>query len=168
MRFYPTPMIRFYLRYASVFIFVIVPAYTTWACVTDPTGGIGYGMFFVMLLVGGCLIMNVFWEKMFASLEVGNGAVTWRCPFRKKQVISLCECVYSGVELEESHNGLPYPFLYVARKPYPTEYRNRINKVKTKDGFIKFWYSEDLCKCLERKLPKGTAGSLTAYRIRTK
>jgi len=114
------------------------------------------------------LLHLFFWEKFFATLTITNEEIRWRCMFRREICLPFDECKYVGVQLEESGNGLEYPFVYFSHTPYPCEFIGKINKLKCKPGFIKFWYSQALDNYLVSSMPSQFSSALLAYRIRSK
>jgi len=114
------------------------------------------------------LIHKFLWEKFFATLTISEQYVCWKCLFRRSISMSIEECGYIGVQEEESANGLPYPFVYFSSKPYPLKYSGKINKLPCTQGFIKFWYSEDLCQYLVDHFQGNQTGALLSYRIRSR
>ena len=114
------------------------------------------------------LVHKNFWEKFFARLIVKDDCICWKCPFRKTIIIPIEQCNYIGVQLEESHNGLPYPNIYFAVRPYPSEYIGKINKVPCREGFVKFWYTEKLSNYICQKLSGDKTGGLLYYRIQSR
>lgn len=171
MKFYPRPMIRYCIRYVALLLFVVSPFIILINAFLDvPSEHRIYVLSVVSFLCAGSWVLFYFalLEKLFATIKITNDMICWKCPLKKSYNIPISECIYSGVELEDSHNGLPYPFVFVSCYSYPLEYKSKINKLKCNDVFIKYWYSEQLCKYLEKSLPKGTSGALTAYRLRKK
>lgn len=174
MKFYTKPILRYCYRYLLLMILVGLPTYFVVLSIFDdgfvqPQDKPLVASFFLVLMVCGCVLVHIgFWEKCFATVIVTDGDIRWKCPFRKTRILPMEKCRFSGVESEESYNGLPYLHIYVSCEPYPQKFKNRINRLKCSDRFIKFWYSEELCRVLERTLPVESRGSLTAYRIRSK
>ena len=117
-----------------------------------------------MVLFGGFIMHIGFLEKCFATLKVTNKLIEWKCPFRRSQRINAAECRYFGVQLEDSHNGLDYAFIYISKGPYPQEYDHKIDKMKCSEDFIKFWYSDELCDYLIEQFPANRTGPLQYYR----
>jgi hypothetical protein len=58
--------------------------------------------------------------------------------------------------------------IYFSTTPYPVQFFNKINKVKCTDGFIKFWYSEELCDYLIATLPHEKTKQLATFKTRQK
>ena len=171
MKFYAKKPLRFFYRYALIGILIGLPLYmavllaSVKELVTENDRPYMVATCLVLACIGAVFMHFGFSEKCFATLHFSDDSVCWRAPLRRKCVISLLDCKFAGVENEDSHNGRPYPYIYISPAPYPIAYKNKINKLKCSNNFIKFWYSDELCKYLEEHLPKGCAGSLTAYRI---
>ena len=170
MKFYTLPAIRYWARYGIIFILFGGPAimfipYLFGGQALRPEDVPIFSALCLILFSAGGFIMNIgFLEKCFASLTVTSQTIEWKCPFRRTCKIPTLECRYFGVQLEDSHNGLDYAFIYISKDPYPKEYEHRINKLKCSDGFIKFWYSDELCDYLVEKFPHNRTGPLQYYR----
>ena len=113
------------------------------------------------------LIYYNFWEKWFAIIEVTDNSIIWSCPLKHSHTLLLFECKFFGVQLEESYNGLPYPFIYISKHPYPRELEGKINKIRCSNEFVKFWYSDDLCNCLIAKFSNNRTGPLQYYQYQS-
>ena len=177
VKFYTKPPLRYFYRYALLGLLIVLPVFIFiyfaedigWRNIWIDPSLIGGMLFLLLLVVGGIILVHfAFWEKCFATLTITEDEVIWRCPFRKTRRLPVFECRYIGVELEESANGLPYPFIYLTSEPYPYEYRHKINKLRCSDSFIKFWYSEKLSDHLRERFPGMKTGSLLAYQIKQK
>ena len=169
MKFYTKPVLRFYIRWVCIGILVILPlymAFAVWELAAEAKDGWILSAVCLLLAVCGIVLVSyAFWEKFFATLWITEDVIEWRCPFRKTRRIRLSECRFTGVEVEESYNGLPYPFIWFSVSPYPVEFRNKINKVQNSDTFIKFWYTEQLAQYLIDHFPGKLSGPVLAYRI---
>ena len=172
MKFYTKPGLRFYIRWVCIGILVILPlvmAAEAWKYSIEQGGGWSLTIVCTLLLICGIGVVNyAFWEKFFATLRLTEECVEWKCPFRKTRRMSLAAWKVTGVEQEESYNALPYPFIWFSTAPYPHEFRNKINRVKNSDTFIKFWYTEPLAQYLIDRFPGRLSGPVAAYRIRQK
>ena len=107
-------------------------------------------------------------EKCFATLEVYDTKVVWKCIFKKSHTIMISDCKFIGVESEESFNGLDYPFIYFAIHYYPNEFSRKINKIRVTDEFIKFWYTDELAEYVILHLPKEKTGGVQYYQHQKK
>ena len=101
--------------------------------------GTGYG--FYILRIG-------LWDKLFSSICVDENRIVWKCPLRKRRTILQSSVRFIGVEAENAFNGLEYPFIYISMAPYPKEYAHKIDKLPCRDGFLKYWYTDELAAYL--------------------
>ncbi len=166
MKFYTKPILRYCYRYLWLVVFCGIPAYLTISAIADYPAKNSLGLAIIcgiLFVYMAGLTHYAFWEKFFASIQIDNDQVIWRCPFRKTRTLPFSEC-WIGVELEDAHNGLDYPLVYFSRNPYPEKYRSRINKMKVSPDFIKFWYSEELAEYIIRNVASQKMGSLQYYR----
>lgn len=170
--FHTKPLLRIY-RYLFLLLFIILPLYLA-SLAFDATMVRREDVVIHILMCSGlavidCVLVHCFfWEKFFATLTFSDEQIIWKCPFRKTIKLAINECNYVGVQLEESHNGLPYPFVFFSVKPYPYAFRGKINKLPCKEEFIKFWYTEELSDFLVGYLPSDKKGQILAYRIQSK
>ena len=172
MTFYTKPILKVY-RYMFLFVFIGLPLYLATLAFFDISmvkqeDVLPHLLTMLLLAIVGAVLTHFFWEKFFAVLTVADGQIIWRCPFRKTLRLQIDQCDYIGVQREDAHNGLLYYFIYVSDRPYPQEYAGKINKVSCKEGFIKFWYSEELSAYLISQIPGNKAGQLLAFRIQQK
>lgn len=170
MKFATNKLLRVY-RYFFLLILIGIPLYLTVlaydrSLVKEKDLVIHVCVCLGLTIVGCILIHKHFWEKFFATLTVSDSAIVWSCPFRKTIMLPLDKCNFIGVQMEESHNGLPYAFIYFSYKLYPSEYIGKINKLHCSEGFIKFWYSKELGDYLIKHLPGSKTGTILAYQIR--
>lgn len=172
MTFRPNISVRI-CRLAFLLIFIVLPLYLATLSndrslvkESDVVFYISLCLLFAILGLG--LLFKFFWEKFFAKLIITKTHIVWKCLFRKPIVLSIEACDYIGVQQEESHNGIPYYFIYLSNKPYPAKYFGKINKVACKEGFIKFWYSQELSEYLISYMPGSKTGTLLAFRMRLK
>lgn len=170
MAFYTKPIIRYLCRYYLIILFCGLPITFCWLFYQI---WLQDGLQFIFLLIIPitwlCLwCLNQFWEKCFSKLLIKNDRIIWRCIFRRSHTLLLTESRWIGVELEDSFNGLDYPFIYFSKEPYPAEFQHKINKLKCSDSFIKFWYSEQLVNYLETHVSANRVGALIAYREKCK
>lgn len=170
MSFYTKPALRYFGRYYLVLLLAIFPIVFTGLIISvwRHDGFRIYYLVIIPMFYIAFLSLNQLWEKFFAKLIVKNDRIEWRCVFRRSHTLLLTQCRWIGVELEDSFNGLDYPYVYFSKEPYPAEYQHKINKLKCSDHFIKFWYSEQLVNYLEENVSANQVGSLIAYREKCK
>ena len=104
MKFHPIPIIRHYYRYLIVGLFILFPAYNFLVAVFFPAiapikedDRLDWILITAALLVGAALMVHIaFWEKFFATLEITDREIIWRCPFRKTHRMYLDDCVAIG------------------------------------------------------------------------
>ncbi len=170
MSFYTKPALRYFGRYYLTLLLAIFPFVFTYLIiyVWMQNGFRIYYLAIIPMFYIAFLCLNQLWEKLFAKLIVKNDRIIWRCIFRRSHTLLLTESRWIGVELEDSFNGLDYPFIYFSKEPYPAEFQHKINKLKCSDSFIKFWYSEQLVNYLETHVSANRVGALIAYREKCK
>jgi len=172
MTFRPNFILRLY-RYFFLLIFIGLPMYLASlvfdsSLVKQSDVTIHVSVCLILLICGVLLTHKFFWEKCFAKLIISNSEIIWKCLFRKTIIIPIDACNYIGVQQEESHNGLAYHYIYLSIEPYPIRYLGKINKISCKEGFIKFWYSNELANYLVSCMPGNKTGTLSAFRIQLK
>ena len=158
MKFRPKPIIRFYIRWVVLAILVgtigmcIIPfklSYEENGCMKY-----FYHLFFAsMPCIWIYILHKELWEKIFATIYISPAEITWMCPFRKTKHVAATEC-YIGVELENSHNKLDYPYIYFSLKPYPREYEHKIDKIPCSNEFVKYRYAPEIAEYILKTLPK--------------
>lgn len=116
--------------------------------------GSGYG--FYILWIG-------LWDKLFSSICVEENRIVWKCPLRKKRTILKYSVNFIGVEAENAFNGLEYPFIYISRSPFPKEFSHKIDKLPCRDGFLKFWYTDEFAAYLLTHFSNEQTKSLAYY-----
>lgn len=171
MKFYPQPMIRYFAKYTAVLLFVVSPLVVLINAIlsVSPADRLYVlGVAFCYLIGSWILFYFSLLEKLCATIKIANNMIWWRCPLKPTKSIPIDECKYFGVQLEDSYNRLPYPFIYISKFPYPKEYEGKINKLKNSNEFIKFWYSDELCGYLIRKFPSNRTGPLQYYQWQCK
>lgn len=151
--FKPPAIIRFYYRYATMVILIVIPAMMVIQTIfaTFEMNGVPFlfAMLTMTLAVAGPILLHVvFWEKFFATLTFTNREIIWKCPFRKTKVMDLEICVEIGAYLENADNGILAPQIYFSDHPYPQRNMNKYGVMKSSQHLIKFWYSEELCRFL--------------------
>ena len=103
------------------------------------------------------------WSKLFASLEIKEDGVTWRCPTRKTRMIPNENIRYIGVEFENSYNKQDYPFIYISSSTYPTEFAHKIDRLPVTNDFLKFWYTPELGTYLLTHFPSEKTEILSRF-----
>ncbi len=174
MKFHPKPIIRYCYRYVFVALYILFPIY------------IMFGMTFniamtkmedrltcflvgaVLLIFGSTLTHIAFWEKFFATLEITEDKIIWKCPFRKTQSMSLDDCVVIGACREHVKNGIRSECIYISDIAMPTIDTDLRGGLKRSRHLIKYVYSDKLCDYLIRKVPDKRTRTLGAYRWRRK
>ena len=122
----------------------------------------------VLLIFGSILIHFAFWEKFFAILEIAENCVTWRCPFRKKQSMSLTDCVVIGACREHTKKGIPSECIYFTDNAMPMIDTELPSSLKRSRHLIKYAYSDKLCDYLIQNVPDKRTRILGTYRWRRK
>lgn len=163
------PLLMQFIGAVATLVFVGFPAYL----VLDPHHLQAPGVYLlsiiglILLVFDGALFYFAFWEKWYSSLRFTDNSIILSCPLKRTLVLTVDECRFFGVQLEESYNGLPYPFIYISKHPYPRELEGKINKIRCSNEFVKFWYSDDLCNYLIAKFPNNRTGPLQYYQYQS-
>ena len=172
MKFHPAPIIRYCCRYFFVALYILFPIYIMFGLTfnsamtkeEDQAGWFLLGL--ILFLFGSLLIHFAFWEKFFATLEITDDRVIWKCPFRKTQSIPLDKCVVIGACREHVKNGIPTECIYFSATVIPTIDTDLRGSLKRSRHLIKYAYSDRLCDYLLQKLPDKRTRSLGSYRWR--
>lgn len=174
MKFYPRPILRFYYRYIFILIFIIFPIYVSCGMAFDEQmvktdERLHFVLLGLILLFSGVLIINfAFLESFFATLEITDNRVIWRCPFRKTQRMLLNDCVVIGACREHTKKGIPSECIYFSTAEMPMIDTDLHGALKRSDCLIKYAYSDKLCDYLIQKIPNKRTRALGAYRCRRK
>lgn len=174
MKFWPKPIIRYCYRYFFVVLFILFPVYIMFGMTFNGSmvreeDRLAFFLMGLALFVLGALLMHfVFWESFFATLEITQDRVIWRCPLRKPQSMSLDDCVVIGACREHVNNGIPSECIYISDKEIAVMDSNLRGSMKRSPHLIKYAYSDRLCDYLIRKVPDKRTSSLSAYRWRRK
>ena len=174
MKFHPMPIMRYCYRYLFIALFILFPIYIMFGMTFNPTmvseeKRLGFFLLGLVLLIFGWVIIHVgFWEKFFATLEVTDDRVIWRCPFRKTQSMLLNDCLLIGACREHVNNGIPSECIYISDTKMPMLDAELRGSLKRSPHLIKYAYSDKLCDYLIRKIPDKRSSALSAYRWRRK
>ena len=176
MKFHPIPIIRYCYRYLMVGLFILYPiyvlvssAFNTEIAMIKEEDQLWWILIGAALLVGGALIIHLaFWEKFFATLEITDHQIVWKCPFRKTHRMSLNDCVAIGACKENTKGGVPSECIYIIDIKMPMIDTNLPGTLKRSHHLIKYAYSDQLCDYLLRKVPDKRTRILSAYRWRRK
>lgn len=166
-------LLLMFVAFVNIFYFsIIIPQFDKfWA--RDP---ICMTIFSIGLAV---LVVVTFLKTLpqhASSLTFLEDGVIWKCPFYKKVKMNYSECVYVGVEnsydslkgnyrsiLKNHGRGDEFHYIYLSSQPFPNKYKNKAAAAKCNKEFIKFAYSDDLCKTLIEFLPASRVGSLISF-----
>ena len=103
-------------------------------------------------------VCKVFWPLCWGKLIVTNDKITWKCLFYKTQIINIDkiqDVIVSSfsdgnyVKLDLYNSGFKY--VIITEQTIPNI---RVDKIKCKNGTIKFLYSYKLQSVLRCKLPR--------------
>lgn len=177
MKFSQPPMIRFYVKYVSLILCVVLPvwllSFYTYSWISGAwqinVSVIALAVFFA-ILAGFMLFAEfvLFWEKHWGTLHVTEDAFIWKCPFRRKRVIPISKCAEIGVYTENEGNGIPMDRLYISDHVYPQKNMNKRNEMKASSHLIIFWYTDGLADYLIDRFPGPLTSRVLAYKIRSK
>ena len=112
--------------------------------------------------IGGLwmLLGDFLFPRAFGRLLVYEDKVVYKCPFRRKRMLKIKDCVYMGVEnYEKLNRGMPIvrgdeiSFIYFSNKPYPKEFSGKITALKNSKDFIKFSYTDKLAEAVIEVFP---------------
>lgn len=137
-----------------------------------------YLIIFELLWIGGgggflfvCFVnSSKILDRAFGRLLIYNDRVVFKCPLRITREIAKEDCNYIGVENYQALNrGLPVvrgdetSFIYFSDTPYPEKYKNKISILKSKKGFIKFFYSDKLAIAVMEGFPEEKCYPVKAF-----
>lgn len=171
MKFHPTPAIRYCYRYLFVALYILFPIYIMFglafnSAMTKEEDRFGWFLLGGILLIMGSILMHfAFWEKFFATLEITDDWVIWRCPLRKTQRMLLDNCVV-GACREHVKKGIPSECIYFCDAAMPMMDTDLHGALKRSRHLIKYSYSNKLCDYLCQKMPDKRTRTLGAYRWR--
>ena len=172
MKFQPAPMVRYCYRYFFIALYILFPIYIMLGMPFSRTAsGDRFGWFLfgaALLILGSVLIHYAFWEKFFATLEITDDWIIWRCPFRKTQRISLDACVTIGACREHTKRGIPSECIYISDVQMSMMDTDLPGAIKRSKHLIKYAYSDRLCDYLIQKISDKRTRTLSAYRWRRK
>lgn len=151
MKFYPLSVIRYYIRYLCIFLFICLPLFIF---ISSAISLYPYSidklllvLFLFLLAVYMFLLFYFFFlEKCFSYLIIEEDMVTWKCPLRKSISIPFTDCKVIGLEYEDAYVKEVYAYIYFVTFPYSQENSKYYGKVKCKEGLIKFRYTNKLAK----------------------
>lgn len=172
MKFHPAPIIRYCYRYFFVALYILFPIYIMFGlafnkAMTNEEDRLGWFWFGLALFIFGSSIIHfAFWEKFFATLEITDDQVIWRCPLRKTQSMFLADCVVIGACREHVNNGIPSECIYISNTTTQMIDTDLRGSLKRSHHLIKYAYSDKLCDYLLQKVPDRRTQSLSAYRWR--
>ena len=174
MRFYPAPIIRHFYRYFFVSLYILFPIFVMFgvtfnSAMIKEEDRLGWFLLgFAFLIFGSLLIHFAFWEKFFATLEITDDRVIWKCPFRKTQNMRLDDCAVIGACREHTRNGIPSESIYISDVVISMSETDLRGTLKRSKHLIKYAYSDTLCDYLLQKVPDKPTRILGSYRWRRK
>jgi len=176
-------VIACYMILMSIYLFVIAMGQisrpgTPFALVLSQFLCLGLGIGMPVLISNYMQIL----DRAFGKLYIYNNEIILKCPFRRTKTVEIEDCNYVGIEDFSLINrvfpvirGDEISFIYLSTKPYPEQYKGKITQLKSKKGFIKFAYTDEIAEALFDVLPaqrcyriKGFYGQMQANDIKTK
>lgn len=168
--FHPHPVLYFCGRPLTlVFVFVSV----LWTFMATEIaffgGGIDYEFIFYLLVALGLDALVIWWIRHFgpliwSRLVITDNEITWKCLFCKSIRIPYEKIRYAGilalgninyVHTDLYHTGFRY--LIISQNGIPT---TRVDKIRCKQGVIKWLASPSVCQILQDKVPRPYQGAL--------
>ena len=167
MKFKPLTIIRCYIRWAvlALLLLSIVTCIFPFMLSYEEEGVMVYfyRMFFISMPCFWIYFLHKeLWVKLFATIYISEDKIIWRCPFRKTRCLTPEKC-YIGVELEDSHIKIDYPYIYFSLRPYPREFEHKIDKIPCSDEFVKYRYAPEVAEYILKTLPKEQTKRLNYY-----
>ncbi len=117
----------------------------------DPVFAICALIVMTAMLIMFLFVVNPYlWPIAWGKIIVTPTHVIWRCLFYKSVKIAWTDVklIYTRTFLENVVKGAEPEFLFIT-DGQPVPYK-RIDKVKTRPGFIKFFYDAELEKCVRK------------------
>ena len=127
------------------------------------------------ILGGGFCIFCFTWHKAldraFGRLFVYDDKVEYRCFLRTTKTMMFESCKYVGVETDNSVQNMAISvvrgderaYIFFSEQPYPEKYKGKVSFLKNKKGFIRIYYSDDMCLALIESLPNEKSSLLRAF-----
>ena len=121
-----------------------------------------------LMLPCGPFLWYLLGDKLMPTLTVKQGKVIWRCLLFLPVKMKVEDCLYVGLADFAEHNrgplsGAGISYIYLSKTPLPKKYQHKIDSIRCKKGFIKFAYSDNLCKHLSEVLPEKQARIMGGY-----
>ena len=129
-----------------------------------------------LILLSGLVFFPKSLQQYASTLTILENGIIWKCPLHKKIKLQFSECIYVGVEdsyanlkgaysgiLKQHGRGDEFCFIYLSSKPYPLKYKHKASSALCNKDFIKFAYSDVLCKKLIESLPHNKTGYLVSF-----
>ena len=170
MKFYPPNIVRFFYRYALIFVLILLPLFLGVDAILSyrREGLFDLSICTLLAIFGGMLIHVSFWEKFFGIIILSNTEIRWKCPFRRTRVILLHNCTEIGAYLENENSGFPSEQIYFSDHAYPKQHMTKNGIMKSSQHLIKFWYSEELCTFIIHNYSSKLTSCLSGYRRQRK
>lgn len=154
---------------------LIFIAYSINIIVLYPDFIVAYITILVMIVFSVWFQRTHIGERMLSKITFFEDRVVWRCFGFLPVVMKYDEMEYVGIESFDDYDRRTYDsggewtaYIYMSVNPYPEEYRRKIIKLRTKNGFIKFKYIDAVAEALMDKLPVQKVEQVRSFYYRMK
>ena len=129
-----------------------------------------------MLPLLGLIFFRKTLPEIAGKLIVSNSRIVWKCFLYKTVALNIDECSCVGVKIfatsykgyikniqNEYGRGDEFAYIYISKFAISDNCFSTIGSTPCKNGFIKFLYSDSLCKELMNILPKSKVTYLASF-----
>ena len=158
-------IILFLLTIYITFI-IISSAMKQWSNSLEDIMALTLFILLIPVLSGGlwifCFTSHKALDRAFGRLLVYEDKVIYKCFLKTPKTLNFESCKYVGVETDNNVKIMAIPIIrgderahiYLSEYPYPAEYKGKVTFLKNKKGFIRIYYSDELCLTLIKALPE--------------
>ncbi len=169
MKFRPPAMIRYWIRWLSLAVFVGLPLLLiVWIFQMTAPEEYDYVFWTLILILAACMLEEtIFLEKHFAVLHITQTEIIWRCPLKRTRTMRIEDCLEVGSYLENKGNGIPKEMIYFSDHKCAQWdiVQKGVNKgvLPASKHVIKYWYSEELRRYVSNEFLKVKAKERRVY-----
>lgn len=117
-------------------------------------------LFFASLEILSVWLLGIFWQLFWGKLIITETKIIWKCLFLKKKVMEISQIKFvckrrftrGNVVANKQRYNNSYAYILITTQNSLPDLN--IEKIRTKDGLIKFTMSDKLVKCLRERVPR--------------
>ena len=119
-----------------------------------------YTLFSCALEISSVWLLRIFWQLFWGKLIITETKIIWKCLFCKKQVMEIsqikfvCKCRFTSGNVVANKQRYNNSYAYILITTQNSIPNMSIEKIRTKDGLIKFTMNDRLVKCLRERVPR--------------